>query len=302
MAQDKLRFGTEKIYKKAFLKMFWGEEEINEETLEDSFKGAVAACIPSLFMHLFEGYFPYYAPFFAIDGRGGLMRERETFIHQMLTTWRPPVSMSAPASSFIRDEESLNPEHRNEHLAQFAEFAEEKLGFKIELRREPPRYVIKIGKLDVPIFRAPSGYRELAPILYELRYSEDPFPIFAIEEPEAHLHPDAQSITVRMLAGVAAKSKAQVFMTTHELRILDEISNLLRLNKLNEEEKRRAGYERWEGISPDDVCLYFFRRDGIVEPVEVFEDGLGEHGLERIYIEMANTHALVERIFREKQG
>lgn len=304
VAKEKMRFKTEQLYDRTFLTMFWDGEKRASRDVEDNRAAAIASFIPPLFDTLTDGYAPFMDAFFALDGRGGLMRERETFVHEMLTTWRPPTSMSAPASAFIRSMESLATDNKNEDLARFADFLEDKLGIRYLLRREPPRYVIEEKDrplLQTPIFRAPSGYRELASIVYAFRHANESVNSL-IEEPEAHLHPDAQSIVARMLAGVARTDKAEILATTHEIRILDEVSNLLRLNKLSEEEKSKAGYEKWEGLSPEDVTIYFFSKDEEVKPVEVSEDGLDESGLDRVVLEIANTHGVVERFFRKREG
>jgi hypothetical protein len=100
---------------------------------------------------------------------------------------------------------------------------------------------------------------------------------------------------MRALAGLSRY--ANVIITTHSILVLDEISNLVRLNKLSGEEKKELGYEEWEGLSPDDVGIYLFTANGEITPVEVFEDGLEESELDRVVLEIANLHSRVEGMF-----
>lgn len=79
--------------------------------------------------------------------------------------------------------------------------------------------------------------------------------IFIIENPEAHLHPKAQSRLARFLARVAA-SGVQVFVESHS----DHILNALRV-----EVKRGE-------LKPEDVNVLYFSKNKIVTP-KIDEDG-----------------------------
>ena len=75
--------------------------------------------------------------------------------------------------------------------------------------------MLSIKGLEVPIQRAPSGYRELAPLVYAIRYGLDDGFVMIIEEPEARLHPDAQVIAMRTLAGLS--KSVDVILITHSI-------------------------------------------------------------------------------------
>ena len=55
-------------------------------------------------------------------------------------------------------------------------------------------------KKKYPIVKAPSGVRELAPLIVLLRYRLKEYSTLFIEEPETHLHIDLQSIITRALS------------------------------------------------------------------------------------------------------
>jgi predicted ATPase len=204
--------------------------------------------------------------------------------------------MSAVDLAFMKDFETLNPSVKNKKTSELTDFIEEMLNVKFELRRAPPRYAVNIKGLEIPLATAPSGYRELAPLALALRHRT--WHSMFIEEPEAHLHPDAQTIVARAVAE-ASKRGVDIIATTHSIYVLDEISNLLRLNKLSKKKKEELGYKNWEGLSPEDIAIYFVSKEGDVELIEVSEDGLSETGLDEITLEMANKHAAVERSFKK---
>jgi len=242
--------------------------------------------IPKSFIWLFDDYTPYSTTFIAPDGRTGLIRSVEAYNYALISG---RVTINEVDRIFMRDYMSFYPKIKNEEVSKVADFLEGKLDVKYILRREPPRFIIKIGEIEMPLQRAPSGYRELAPLVYATRYMLDKEHVIFVEEPEAHLHPDAQVIITRALAGLS--KHCYVIVTTHSITVLDEISNLLRLNKISN--KSRFGYEEWEGLSPENVGIFLFS-DGKVQELEIDEDGIEESDLDKVILEIANLHARVE--------
>jgi len=306
--QKNLAFKTRRLHDRTFLEMFWKGEKLHKLEIVPGNQTPIIGFIPYTLMHLLDGYWSGASGMSSIapDGRAGFMRIRETIISQVLT---PPITppkqeqvipmMSAVDLAFIRDSETYRSV-QDEEVSKLTNFIEELLNIKFELRRAPPRYIVRIKGLEIPLQSAPSGYRELAPLAFAFRYGI--WTSMFIEEPEAHLHPDAQAIVTRAIAE-ASKRDVDIIVTTHSIDVLDELSNLLRLNKLSKKKREELGYKKWEGLSPKDVAIYCFSKEGDVEPVEVSEDGLSETGLDRIHSEMANRHAAVERSFKKgKKG
>jgi predicted ATPase len=295
--EKNLKIETKFFHRRTSLEMLWNEENIYVTEPQADPRFSIPYLIPPLSRMLLDGYYPYADTFIAPDGRAGLMRAREPIVHEVFTT-RKPTSMNAVDRAFMADIEALDPRKRNKETDELADFIEEILNVEFQVRRTAPRYMVRIKELDVPLQQAPSGYRELAPLILVLRHKErsDMF----IEEPEAHLHPDAQTAIARGLARVS-KMGTDIVMTTHSIYVLDEVSNLLRLKKLSEQDKKELGYKSWEGLTPKDVAIYFFSTDGDVEPIKVLKDGLSESGLDRITLTMANKHAAVERLFQKRK-
>ncbi len=256
----------------------------------------VSGLIPVVFNWIFDGYCPYTPVTIIPDGRSGLLRARDAIVYTLMSA-KEGVKLNAVDSNFMRSMETAYPEVRNKKIAKISNFIEERLNVEYTIQRKPPRYIIRLRDIEMPLQKAPSGYRELAPIIYAIRHILDEGQILIVEEPEAHLHPDAQVIVTRALAGLSEYT--DVIITTHSITVLDEISNLIRLSKLSKEEKAKFGYEEWEGLNSNDISIYLFTSDGYVEPIEVFEDGLAESELDRVILEIANLHAQVEEAFDE---
>lgn len=262
------------------------EESTHDEFFTENYQ--TVGIIPVVFTWVFDGYYPYATTFIAPDGRTGLIRSMEAYNYALISG---KVTINEVDRIFMRDLMSLYPRVKNEEVSKLADFIEEKLNVRYVLGREQPRYIIKIGDIEMPIQRAPSGYRELAPIVYAMRHKLDEEHVFFVEEPEAHLHPDAQVVITRALAGLS--KYCYVVVTTHSITLLDEISNLLKLKNLSDENKKRLGYEEWEGLSPENVGIFLVRNGKAME-LEVYEDGIEESDLDRVVIEIANLHARVE--------
>ena len=114
---------------------------------------------------------------------------------------------------------------------------------------------------DMRLSRSSSMITELAPAVLFLRGIVEPGDMLFFEEPEAHLHPAAQSkmavaITRMVRAGV------RVLVTTHSDWLLKEIGNLIRQGEL-EERKAGAAYEQSlpSSLRPSEVGVWWFREE-----------------------------------------
>jgi len=161
-----------------------------------------------------------------------------------------------------------------------------------------PEIFFKRRDLIIPILRSHSGVRELAPLIIYLRYVIEEGDFVVMEEPEIHLHPYMQTVVTRALAMLTKYAK--VLITTHSPLILDELDNLIKLNKLNPEEKKKLGYGEDEGLNPESLKIYRFKLDGTVEEVKVTEEGVEEEEFSSVIMELSNRYADVEEILWRK--
>ncbi|MGB9890305.1 MAG: AAA family ATPase, partial [Anaerolineae bacterium] len=94
-----------------------------------------------------------------------------------------------------------------------------------------------------------------------------------VEEPEIHLHPDAQVAMVKILAYLVNHG-FRVLVTTHSLTVLYALNNLLAASKLPEHTKEPGIPEPEVRLKPGMAGAYLFREDGIVVNLVDEETGL----------------------------
>ena len=112
--------------------------------------------------------------------------------------------------------------------------------------------------------RSSSMVSELAPLVLFLRGIVRPGDLLIIEEPEAHLHPGAQTAVVLTLARLI-RAGVRVIVTTHSDWLLQQIGNLRlegELEKLGEPYSQHGATLRRE-----DIGAWLFQEHGDVEEI-----------------------------------
>ena len=100
---------------------------------------------------------------------------------------------------------------------------------------------------------------ELAPLVFFLRGVVRPGDTLIIEEPEAHLHPAAQTKVALTLARLV-RVGVRVIITTHSNWLLEQISNLVREGEVMKlEENRMEPPETW--LTKEEVGAWLFREN-----------------------------------------
>jgi AAA15 family ATPase/GTPase len=102
---------------------------------------------------------------------------------------------------------------------------------------------------------------ELAPVVLLLRNAIARGDMLIIDEPEAHLHPAAQTEMAKTL-GRLVRAGVRVVVTTHSDWLLMEIGNLIREGELEQKTSESIS----EGplpssLQPSDVGVWLFRKD-----------------------------------------
>jgi len=95
-----------------------------------------------------------------------------------------------------------------------------------------PRFLYRQNGLEVPLLRSSSMVSELAPIVLFIRHKVEKGDLLIIEEPEAHLHPEAQRKIARAVVRLV-RAGVRVMVTTHSDYFLDQLANCVRLSKLS---------------------------------------------------------------------
>ena len=145
---------------------------------------------------------------------------------------------------------------------------------------------------EIRLSQASSMVSELAPLVLFLRGIIKPGDTLIIEEPEAHLHPEAQTEIAATLARLV-RVGVHVVVTTHSDWLLKEIGNLIRegiLNKKGALRQQPSGPERW--LLPDEVGAWHFYREKPVEPVRFTNlDGIEHPDYEDLALNLYNRSA-----------
>ncbi len=283
------------------IRVFHGKKVIARGTLPldeaASFANKLIAGIPYVISPIL-GYCPL-VPTTSIlpDGRAGILRLLEPVSRVLISTRGITLTVSEVDRDFFRHITSITPKIKDQRVSLVANFMEEELGIKLQYIKEGiPKFSVldTIRRYELPLERAPSGIRELVPLILTMKYTLRPGFLLLIEEPEAHLHPDAQSIVARALS-LLANLDVYTLITTHSIHIIDEINNLIRLNKLNAEDKETLGYMKEEGLDPNKVAAYIVEREtGMVWSSQVTDEGLSETSLDKVLSEIANRYVRVE--------
>lgn len=114
---------------------------------------------------------------------------------------------------------------------------------------------------DVRMTRASSTVSELAPVVLFLRGVLAIGDTLIIEEPEAHLHPAAQTHVAVALARLV-RAGVRVIITTHSDWLLKEIGNLMREGVLAEESGEPTSETALSAaLHPREVGVWQFRHD-----------------------------------------
>ena len=103
------------------------------------------------------------------------------------------------------------------------------------------------GGKTIPLNRASSTVRQLAPLVIFLRYTISKRNLIVLEEPELDLHPEKQVRLIHEIASLVQKGY-KIVITTHSEWITETLCNIIAYNGINDLPK----------ISSDDVGVWNF--------------------------------------------
>ena len=217
----------------------------------------------------------YYLP----APRGGIMETHGVIVSSLVENAtrvgleRSPenATFSGMIADFLKqiinyDERRLSSDEMN-GIAKLLE--DEVLRGEIEVRRPGAgypefRYRPQNAEQALRMSQSSSMVSELAPLVLFLRGIVQPDDTLIIEEPEAHLHPAAQTKVALTLARLV-RIGVRVIITTHSDWLLEQISNLVREGEVMRLEKNKTEQEPW--LIKEEVGAWWFRTDKPVKEI-----------------------------------
>ncbi|RKU07782.1 hypothetical protein C6502_17010 [Candidatus Poribacteria bacterium] len=156
---------------------------------------------------------------------------------------------------------------------------------------------------DMRMTRSSSMVSELAPLVLFIRGLVRPGDTLIIEEPEAHLHPAAQTQMAATLARLV-RAGVRVLVTTHSDFMLQEIGNLMRVGMLKEKDTLKKETNDW--LSPEEVGAWHFQNGQPVKEIQ-FDHTVGiepedyEDVVESLYNRWAGLQNRIEELKDESE-
>lgn len=148
---------------------------------------------------------------------------------------------------------------------------------------------------DLPMSRASSMIGELAPIVLYFRYFLEPGDLLILEEPEAHVHPDAQLDLIKEISE-AVKKGVWVLLTTHSEWITEEIDKLIALSGYDDKYMRIRGRKLF-ALDKKDVGLWKFQENsmgcGFADIKEIGVEDMQDLGFQSSYFSIGNEFSAV---------
>jgi len=167
------------------------------------------------------------------------------------------------------------PTEELRELRSVAIHLEKLIGGSVELERgreRVPSFTYTHGSNSIPVQRASSMVAELAPLLSWIKHLLVPGDLLLIDEPEAHMHPEAVLRVAQTLVALS-KSGIRVLCTTHSADFLHKVSNcMLRANQSSETKAFDS-----MAIGAEDIGVFRFERPGqsggtVIVPVKIDPD------------------------------
>lgn len=217
----------------------------------------------------------YYLP----APRGGIMETRGVIISSLvesatrigLERSHEDATLSGVTADFLK--QIINYDERrvpSDEMSEVAKFLEDKvLRGEIEVRRNAAgslefHYRPQKSEQTLPVGRSSSMVSELAPLVLFLRGIVQPGDTLIIEEPEAHLHPRAQTKMALALARLV-RAGVRVIITTHSDWLLEQIGNLVREGEVMKLGKNKTEPTTW--LTKEEVGAWWFRTDKPVKEI-----------------------------------
>jgi len=179
-----------------------------------------------------------------------------------------------------REKEAKNSPVINEYIQLSKLLEEHILGGKVDFSDTDPDLIRDIvfqpsgGNQQLEISLTSSMVKELAPLVFYLRYFVQPGELLIIDEPEMNLHPKAQ-VQVMEFLSMLVNVGLHVLITTHSPYITDHLLNLTKADKHTDKEAISAKFflqDKRAFISKDQVAFYSVDQGKIIDAMDENSD------------------------------
>lgn len=242
--------------------------------------------------------------FYLPAARTGIMQSHQAIVGALVkrTPFAGLEAVSVPTlsgivSDFLQEIISMDTSQKEENvISKIADNIEEKI-LKGSIKTKPleaiqyPQFLYKQNGLEVPLLCSSSMVSELAPVVLFIRHRVGKGDLLIIEEPEAHLHPEAQRDIARVVVHMI-RAGVRVMVTTHSDYFLDQLANHVRLSKLTESKRNQLADRQDAFLKEDEIGAYAFnRQEGgtIVEKLRFdAENGLSPEDHDKVSSDLYN--------------
>ena len=238
-----------------------------------------------------------------------------SLIDQASTLSAVPPTVTGVSADFLRQLVSLarlKPEKRN---SPASEIEEKVLKGSISINKgdkiQFPQFGYKPANWtgqELPLKNASSMVSEVGPIALYDKHVVTPGQLLIVDEPESHLHPALQVELFRQLARLVSEGK-RVLVTTHSEWVTEELANIVRRSKLDEQLARVAEPKPGStdiSLPEADVGVWQFNIGGrsagsTVKEIRMGETGLYDTDFDDVAISSHNEWARISSQIREAE-
>ena len=242
--------------------------------------------------------------FYLPAARTGIMQSHQAIVGALIkrTPFAGLETVSVPTlsgivSDFLQEIISMDTSQKEENtISKIADDMEEKI-LKGSIKTKPfeaiqyPQFLYKQNGLELPLLCSSSMVSELAPVVLFIRHRVGKGDLMIIEEPESHLHPEAQRHIAEIVVHLI-RAGVRVIVTTHSEYFLDQLANHVRLSKLTESKRSQLTDRQDAFLREDEIGAYVFnRQEGgtIVEKLHFdTENGLSPEDHDKVSSDLYN--------------
>jgi len=173
-------------------------------------------------------------------------------------------------------------------------------------------YVKTTDNREMPLNRASSGVTETIPLLLLTSGAREKA-LIVVDEPEAHLHPKAQTELAVQISRWVRSGKWRFVLATHSDFLIDQFSNLVVRSSIPKKHRPKAGIiMKDDELRPDDIAIYNFKYDEEkkgyrvvrvkIDPKEGVEEEEFSKVRDALYDEYEELWNIQHRILEESSG